>query len=236
MIVDGIQVQLPQVDTSLSVKLGFKKKTVSAATRIHEFVNQKDDKELLYLARNDLQNDIRKWERKTAAKQSQASVSSQDSKDTTNANNCPPKKQQREKFAKVYYEERHKESDVAVVIKNKLLTDPKRQITGRVSYQLQKYGAPVGFLHIEIVCSKDFKDHLDESNKVYHRIQTLLYAGQMDDFNYCDYVCFGETEMERTYERVTADKEWQSTVAQRAHKYCDYYDQLWELTKQQYYR
>ena len=135
----------------------------------------------------------------------------------------------------MYYEETHKESDVEVVIKDKLLTDdPKRQITGKVSYQLQKYGAPVGFLHIEIVCSKDL---LDESNKVYHRIQTLLYAGQKKGYVwYCDYVCFGETEKECFYERVTADKEWQSTVAQRAHKYCNYYDKLWELTKQQHYR
>ena len=93
--IDGIQVQLPQVDTSLPGKPGFKKKTVSAATRIYEFVKQKDNKELLYLARGDLEDDIWKWERKTAAKQSQASASSKDCKDIPNANNCPPKKQQR---------------------------------------------------------------------------------------------------------------------------------------------
>ena len=236
MVIDDIPVKVPRVDTSLAGKPGFKNKTISAATRIHEFNEQMSNKELLYLARSNLQDDIKKWEKQ----QSRRTATAKQTKISQNTSNgCDQKrskqKERKEMPAKEYYEQTHKEHDVEVTIKDQLLTDSKEQITGKVFYQLQRYAAPVGFLHIEMVPSKKFKADLDKSSQVYYRIQTLLYAGKEDGFNYCDFVCYGtESEEQRFYMRVTADEEWQSTVAQRAHQYCKYYDQLWEITQQQY--
>lgn len=144
-----------------------------------------------------------------------------------------PKPKDLKKAAVKYYQETHPDVDVEEM--TKFLSDSTKQISGKPHYHILRHTdkAPIGLIYLEIV--EHPKKRLEKTDDVYHVIQALLYAGRKSGYKYCDYVQHGSGK-EDVFAPITIepDEDWQTTNINKALKFCEYFDEMWDYLKQQY--
>ena len=211
MTIAGTTVTVPRLDPCLRDKLLNSNSMTVPATRIHEFADEID---LVLLAHSDL-------EKKTQKKQPDLKQPRQ-SQQLTSAHTTKEEivEGHWKKTAVGLYKKQHP-GNAGMLKKRK--KESKQLITGMVEYILYKDGEPLGIMHPESVTLRKFKARPEKTEKVYHRIQALLYAGV---YQYCDYVQYSKDKEEICVYIVAPDENWRTTIVPRAQNYCQYYDLL----------
>lgn len=224
-----------------------------AATNIYKFAKYDvkkliDKQRLMVLAHEALETNIEKLNRKEMQKQSadqndMMDESSDQDYDTTNnsANSfevsavAPESSSQRTAFREAALEcyKRKRNYDVYEMEMDHFLKDTEELITGKPQYRLLKSegNTEVGLLQIAKAARPP--KQLKESDKAFHQIQALLYAGK-SKYSYCHYVQFNQKKKYFMCTKVVLENSWKDKVVSNVRKYFEYYDAIWTKAQMQF--
>ena len=212
-----------------------------AAGNIHKFARydvEKDRQKLMFLAHETLVANVAKIEKKNQQSADQSDTeneSSDQDDDTTNntsASSCevvavaPESSSKQNAFREAalkHYKKKYR--DVYEMEMNHFLTDTEKLITGKPQYRLIKSQEHKEVGLLQIIKAKHPKQ-LKESDKAYHQMQALLYAGN-SKYSYCHYV---QCNLEKNIFVITIvkrNKRWEKKVVSNVKKYFEYYDAIW---------
>lgn len=166
--------------------------------------------------------------------------SSLPTEETNNAANSrqKPTTKALKKAAVSHYEKTHPDvavKEMSTFLFNSTQNETKR-ISGKPQYRLLQRtdSAPVGLIHLEIVKRPKNRQEL-ETDDVYHVIQALLYVGGKNGYKYFDYIQHGLGK-EDVFAPIPfePDEDWKTKNIDKAFKFCEYFDEMWDYLKQQY--
>ena len=123
--------------------------------------------------------------------------------------------------------------DVNEMEMDHFLKDTEELITGKPQYRLlkSKGNSKVGLLQIAKVDRPP--KPLKESDRAYHQIQALLYAGD-SKYSYCHHVQFNQRKKFFLCTEVVPSESWKKKVVGNVRKYFEYYNAIWAKAQQQF--